>query len=146
MSFFDTEEFHAVIPASGSPCGISAVWRNPLWGIPQDKDGGGPPWRDNTGIWPCFLIIRVSMAMSKALSSQVWARGDLPLRDIPVLGTWMCAKGTGAHMYHREQAGSEHLPGSVQKKTSLSPITQKLGSQRNNGERIIPLRLTGRTF
>ena len=41
MSFFDTEEFHAVVPAKGSPCGISAVWRNPLQGIPQGKDRGG---------------------------------------------------------------------------------------------------------
>ena len=41
MSFFDTEEFHAVVPAKGSPCGISAVRRNSLQGIPQGKDRGG---------------------------------------------------------------------------------------------------------
>jgi hypothetical protein len=50
MSFFATVEFHAVVPAKGSPCGISAVRRNPLRGIPQGKDRGGLPWRDNTGM------------------------------------------------------------------------------------------------
>jgi hypothetical protein len=29
MSFFDAEEFHAVVPAKGSPCGISAMRRKP---------------------------------------------------------------------------------------------------------------------
>jgi hypothetical protein len=37
--FFCTEEAHAVVLARGSPCGISAVRRNPLRGIPQGKDG-----------------------------------------------------------------------------------------------------------
>jgi hypothetical protein len=46
--FFYTEEFHTVVPAEDSPCGISAVRRNPLRGIPQGKDGGGLPWRDDT--------------------------------------------------------------------------------------------------
>ena len=47
------------------------------------------------------------MALSKAFSSQVWARGVLPLRDIPVLRIGMSAQETGARLDHREQAGSD---------------------------------------
>jgi hypothetical protein len=49
--------------------------------------------------------------------------GDLPLKDIPVLCIWKSAKGTGARLDHREQAGSKHLPSSVQKKISISLTT-----------------------
>jgi hypothetical protein len=42
--------------------------------------------------------------------------GDLPLRDIPVLGFWISAQAIGARLDHRETAGSERLPSSVEKK------------------------------
>jgi hypothetical protein len=58
MSFFDTEEAHAVMLAYAA-------------------NGGGLPWRDDTGIRPYFATSRVYMALNKALSCQVWARGAL---------------------------------------------------------------------
>ena len=61
MSFFDTEEVHAVMP---------------------DKvaDRGGLPWRDDTRISSRFAPSWVCVALDKALLCQVWARGELLFR------------------------------------------------------------------
>jgi hypothetical protein len=58
MSFFDTEEAHAVMLAYAA-------------------DGGGLPWSDDTGISSWIPPSWVCVALSKILSSQVWARGVL---------------------------------------------------------------------
>ena len=92
--FFATEEFHAVVPAKGA-----------------HRDG--LPWRDNRGIWTCFRMIRMLAALTRVLLSQVWARGDLPFMDFPVLSIWISLQETGARLDHREKAGSKHLPSSV---------------------------------
>jgi hypothetical protein len=42
--------------------------------------------------------------------------GDLPLRDIPALRFWISQEATGARLDHRETAGSERPPSSVEKK------------------------------
>jgi len=61
MSFFVTERFTAVMLAHAA-------------------DKGGLPWRDDTGVVSCFRTTTVSLVLGKALSSQVWAKGALPLR------------------------------------------------------------------
>jgi len=58
MSFFDTEEAHAVMLAYAA-------------------DGGGLPWRDDTGIRSCFATSWVCVDLTKVLSCQVWAGGVL---------------------------------------------------------------------
>jgi hypothetical protein len=58
MSFFDTEEAHAVMLAYAA-------------------DEGGPPWRDDTEISSWIAPSWVYVALNKILSSQVWARGVL---------------------------------------------------------------------
>jgi hypothetical protein len=60
MSFFVTERFHAVMPA-------------------YVADKGGLPWRDDTGVLSYLGTTPVSVVLSKIVSSQVWARGALPL-------------------------------------------------------------------
>jgi hypothetical protein len=71
ISFFDTEEAHAVVLAQG-------VDRGGPPSPSRDRDGIGR--RDETGMLSCFGAALVSVDLSKVLSSQVWARGDLPLR------------------------------------------------------------------
>jgi hypothetical protein len=71
MSFFVTERSNAVMLAYAADKG----------GLPspsRDRDGIGR--RDDTGILSCFGTTPVSVALSNVLSSQVWARGALPLR------------------------------------------------------------------
>jgi len=81
--FFATEKFHAVVPARGT-------------------DRGGLPWCDNTRYYyPVFTKILVGVALNKAFSSQVWARGDLFLRGFPVLSIWIGAPWMGARLDHR---------------------------------------------
>ena len=58
MSFFDTEEDHAVVLA-------------------YVTGEGGLPWRDDTGIRACFATSWICVALNKVLSYQVWARGEL---------------------------------------------------------------------
>jgi hypothetical protein len=47
--------------------------------------------------------------------------GDLPLRDIPILRFWISQQGTGARLDHRERAGSQRPPSSVEKKRHPYP-------------------------
>jgi hypothetical protein len=58
MSFFDTEEAHAVM-------------------LEYAAYGGGLPCRDNTGILSCFAASWVWVALNKVFHCQVWARGVL---------------------------------------------------------------------
>ena len=58
MSFLDTEEAHAVMLAYAA-------------------NGGGLPWRYNTGILSYFAASWVSVDLNKTLQCQVWARGVL---------------------------------------------------------------------
>jgi hypothetical protein len=61
MSFFDTEEVHAVMLAYAA-------------------DRGGLPWRDDTGICSCFAPSWVCVDLAKVLACQAWARGVLLFR------------------------------------------------------------------
>jgi predicted PolB exonuclease-like 3'-5' exonuclease len=48
----------------------------------------------------------------------------MPLRKFPLLHLWRSAVETGVHLDQRERAGSQQLPSSVQKKTSISMVTR----------------------
>jgi hypothetical protein len=61
-----------------------------------------------------FFSPKSSMLLCR-LKMQMEA-GDLPLRDIPVLRFWISAQGRGARLDHRERAGSQRPPSSVEKK------------------------------
>jgi hypothetical protein len=61
-----------------------------------------------------FFTPKSSMLLCR-LKMQMEA-GDLPLRDIPVLRFWISQQGTGARLDHRETAGSQPPPSSVEKK------------------------------
>jgi hypothetical protein len=70
------------------------------------------------GIWMSFFAPKKHMRLC-SLKVQIKA-GDLPLRGFPVLRLWISLERMGARLDHREQAGSKHLPRSVEKKTSIS--------------------------